>query len=249
MTRSAAVLLAALTPLLAEAARIDTLRGPSQIEDATIYGYLTCDGEISGEDCRRYNTGNCLYFSVGTQGTGNHRAVLRFPGWDGVVPDSSVLELFCELEDEGADRRIFLYPLTRRFVEGVEGFGAGGIPADSGVTWNHAWLAHGRGDSLSWTSPGGDFTAAVACTLIAADSGKYQRVAGFNRMLAYWDSTGSDPGVILIGENVFPANTAKKTFTSAEGAGDRAPRLLLYYPGAPVAAGRRRLQSTAAPAR
>ena len=133
-------------------ARVDTLKGTDAIEDCVIYGYQNCDGEITGEDCRRYNTGDLRTFSVGNTALNRHRALLRFPGWNESIGDSSTLLIYCRHEDDSHDRRLFLYPVTGHFYEGTEAAGLiGDYPdPDSGATWNHAWLDVGDADSSSW---------------------------------------------------------------------------------------------------
>ena len=171
----------------ATCAGVDTLRSVAAVDDATMYNYLDCTSEVSGENCRRYNTGAVPELRVGTQDIDDHRIVMRFPGWDRTMPDSAMLELTCTMSDDNEPRRIFVYPLTRRFFEGTES-GAGAYPEpDSGVTWNHAWLDVGDLDSLPWTTPGGDYSTTVACTAIVSSPGVY-RVRAFHRILSWWNS-------------------------------------------------------------
>lgn len=234
----------------AACASVDTLRGTAAIEDATIYGYPDCNPDVLGEDCRSYNTGGCLNLKIGSESVNDHRAVMRFIGWNGVLPDSSALELYCESESDSEDRHLFAYPLTRRFYEGSECFlGIGDRPIDSGVTWNHVWLDTSIPDSLRWSSPGGDVVTAVACTMLVTSSGSYYRFPHFNRILAYWDSTGGDCAIMLVNQNAFPANASAKTFTSTEGAPEHAPRLILYYGGDIVINSRRRIETIVGPGR
>lgn len=229
-------------------ARVDTLRGTANIADATLYGFPNCDPELQSEDCRRFNTGSVPRLRVGSSEIDDHRAVMRFPGLGSQMPDSAVLMLYCTDEADTENRRLFIYPLTRRFFEGAElRLAIGDYPSpDSGVTWNHAFLDTGDRDSLRWTTPGGDFTTAVACTLTVTGSGSYQRAAHFDRLIEWWDTTGHDPGIILINENAFPANTAIKYFGSTEDIATHAPILILYYPDGPGIWTRRRLQSLSA---
>ncbi len=218
---------------------VDTLRGLTAVEDATLYNFLACDPEIEGEDCRRYNTGGLSTIMVGKNELDDHRAVMRFPGWDRALPDSSVLELTCTAGDDTDNRRVFVYPLTRRFFEGDENVAY--PEPDSGVTWYHAWLDIGDSDSLSWTTPGGDYTAAVACTVLVSRPGVC-RVRPFNRILNWWRTNSADPGIVLINQNSFPANSARRSFGASEGTAELAPRLLLYYGDEPVEWNGRRLK-------
>lgn len=234
------LMMAALQVLLiasVAAAAVDTLRGTSAIEDGIIYSWANCNIDVTGEDCRRYNAGAITYIQIGAAEAGEERrALLRVPGFNGVLPDSSKLLLYCFGEVDAGDRKIFAYPVTRRFFEGTElAYNIGDYPnPDSGVTWNHAYLDVGAGDSSNWTSPGGDYTTAVACTMIVTDTGQYFAFNKFNRILNYWDTSGNDFGCILINQNAFPANTSMKTFRSTEGDTIRDPMVLLYYPDSVV---------------
>jgi hypothetical protein len=213
-------------------ARVDTLKGTADIEDCIIYSWENCNGEIVGEDCRRYNAGAVTNLQVGNSDVSRERrALIIFPGWDGTMPDSSKLLLYCKGEADTYDRRIFLYPVTKKFFEGTElSYNLGDYPdPDSGATWNHAWLDVGDRDSSNWATPGGDYTTAVACTTFVTGTKQYFAFDHFNRILNYWDTSGNRYGVILINENAFPANTSMKTFGTTEGDNTQWPLLLLYY--------------------
>jgi hypothetical protein len=213
-------------------AEVDTLRGQTNISDAMLFGYDDCVSEISGEDCRRFNSGGSVWFSCGTVGIGeDRRTAVAVPGWDGMVPDSARLEVYCFREGDAADRRILLYPLTTPFYEGTElDYGVGNYPEpDSGVTWYHAYLDVGDTDSLAWLSAGGDYSMAVACTAIVSDTDTWAGFDHFERILAWWDSTGTNYGCLLINENTFPTNTTQKSFYSSESATGLGPRVILYY--------------------
>jgi len=223
-------------------ARVDTIKGAANVEDALIYGYPTCDPEAYLEDCRRYNAGGVGRLSVGEDGIDECRGLISLPGWDGLMPDSSTLLLYCCEEADAADRRVFLYPLSRSFIVGTENVNdVGAYPvSDSGVTWNHAWLDIGDADSLLWDNPGGDFQLAPACTTVVTSSGAVCAFRGFNRVLQYWDTTAGPNAVILIGAQEFPVNTSRKTFVSTEGVAAYRPALLLYHTDSTVAGSRRR---------
>ncbi len=213
-------------------AAVDTLKGTAVIEDGTIYSWEDCNAEIVGEDCRRYNAGGTTHLQVGSSAAGrDRRALFRLPGWNGVVPDSSHLLLYCKAETDTLDRKIFLYPLTRQFIEGTElAYNIGDYPSpDSGVTWFHAWLDVGDGDSLNWSSAGGDYTTAVACTITVSGVDRYVSCTTFNRILTYWDTSGQAYGFILVNQNAFPANTSMKTFGSTEGSSSQVPMVVLYF--------------------
>jgi hypothetical protein len=212
-------------------AAVDTLRGTADIADAMLIGYTNCVGEISDEDCRRFNTGGASWLSSGTVGIGQEsRTVIALPGWNGIVPDSARLELYCFREGDTVDRRVMAYPLTTPFIEGTElDYGVGNYPdPDSGVTWYHAYLDVGDGDSLNWSTAGGDYTTVVACTAIVADTSGWVVFSHFERLLALWDSTGMAYGCILINENAFPVNSTQKSFYSSESATGLGPRVVLY---------------------
>lgn len=225
-------------------ARVDTLSDTSEVRDCVVYSYENCNSDVEGEDCRRYNGGGVTNMGVGSSGPSRSRRVLmQFPGWNGVMPDSSDVKVFCINENDSLDRRVFLYPLTSRFFEGSEAaYTVGDYPeTDSGATWLHSWLDVGDGDSALWSSPGGDYTTAVACTAVFATLQIYQTFSHFNRILNYWDTSGSSHGIVLINENAFPANMAAKVIKSSESSPEYAPLLVLYYPDTLMVTRRRRL--------
>ncbi|MEW5995227.1 MAG: hypothetical protein AB1744_12670, partial [Candidatus Zixiibacteriota bacterium] len=157
-------------------AGVDTLKGTIAIEDGVIYSWAGCNAEVTGEDCRRYNAGGITNLGVGMSAIAEERRTLmRFPGWDGLAPDSSKLLLYCKAETDNVDRKVLLYPLTKGTYEGTEAaYNIGDYPnPDSGATWNHAWLDDGDDDSLNWTTPGGDYNSNVACTMTVTDTGQY----------------------------------------------------------------------------
>ena len=211
---------------------VDTLKSSSEIEDVLIYNYEDCLSETQGEDCRRFNAGGTTNLSVGTTNLDKKRVFFQFPGWNDTLPDSSKLMLYCKGESDTLDRTLFCYPVTRQWYEGTEvAFNVGDYPdPDSGVTWNHAYLDDGDADSVNWTSPGGDYVTDVACTLVVTNTGQYFSVDNFNRILNYWDTSGTNYGCIIINQDVFPTKTSMKTFESSEGAGNQLPLLVLYYP-------------------
>lgn len=213
-------------------ATVDTLKGTQDIEDCVIYSWADCNTEVNDEDCRRYNSGSITNLQAGLSGVNAEcRSLLKLPGWDGAVPDSSKLLLYCKGETDGADRKFFLYPLTTQFLEGTELlYNTGDYPdPDSGATWNHIWLDVGDGDSSVWSSAGGDYTTAIACTVTVTDTGQYFAFDDFNRILNYWDTSGNTYGFILINENAFPGNTSMKTFSATEGSSSQWPQVILYY--------------------
>jgi len=224
------LMLCGLTAICARAG-VDTLKGTANIEDAVIYSWEDCDRETTGEDCRRYNAGNLTLLPIGNTAAGNERRVLfRLPGWDGVLPDSSKLLIYCTSESDGVDRKLFLYPLTVRIYEGSEvKYNLGDYPdPDSGVTWYHAYLDVGDGDSSTFTTPGGDYTTAVACTTTITGSNQYFGFDHFNRILNYWDTSGQDYGLIIINQNAFPANSSSKIIRATESSSSEHPLVLLY---------------------
>jgi len=225
---------------------VATLKGTLDVEDCIIYSWADCNSEIYDEDCRRYNAGSITNLQVGISGPGwERRALLKLPGWDEKMPDSSKLLLYLKGEADATDRRIFLYPVTTPFFEGSElSWNLGDYPdPDSGATWYHAWLDVGDSDSSNWSSSGGDYTTAVACTLWANDTGVYLSFDGFNSILNYWDTSGNAYGFILINENAFPANTSMKNFGTTEGDISKVPMVILYYPGEAISRRLRMIKS------
>ncbi len=223
-------------------ATIDTLKSTTEVEDARIYNYADCLTEVSGEDCRRYNSGSTFRIAIGSSNIDRRRGLFKFPGWNNVMPDSSKFMLYCVQESDTQNRTFFCYPLTRQWYEGSEdAYGVGDYPnPDSGVTWNHAFLDVGDSDSLSWITPGGDYLTSIVCTLVVSDTGQYSVMNNFNRILNYWDTSGVNYGCILINEDAFPSKTSLKTFVSSEGSSNHVPMLVLYYPSSDALAIRRR---------
>lgn len=228
-----ALMLCGLTSICVRAG-VDTLKSTADIEDAVIYSYENCDRESSGEDCRRFNAGGLTLLPIGNTSAGEERrALFRLPGWDGVMPDSSKFLLYCTSESDAVDRKLFLYPLTVRIYEGNEvQFNLGDYPdPDSGVTWYHAYLDVGDGDSSNFSTPGGDYTTAVACTTTITGSGQYFSFDHFNRILNYWDTSSQDYGLIVINQNAFPGNTSSKIIRATESSSSELPLVLLYTAG------------------
>lgn len=225
-------------------ARVDTLRDTSDIEDAVIYSWENCNSEFAGEDCRRYNSGGLTTMTIGCAAIGEERrAVLRMPGWNGDMPDSAKLLLYCMWEKDTHDRRLLAFPLTRSCFEGNElACAVGDYPEpDSGVTWLHAWLDVGDLDSLAWTVPGGDYSTEVVCTAMVTGTGQYCAFENFERILSYWRTNGTDYGLLLINENAFPGNTSAKGFGSTEGLITGRPQVILFFTDASKSPARRRL--------
>lgn len=220
-----------LLTLTTPRAAVDTLKGTSDMVDAVVYSWSDCNGEISGENCLRYNGGGVYNMGVGLLGSSQDRRVLvHVPGWDGSLPDSSEFKVYCYVQSGILQRRIFLYPLTSPFIVGNESaYGLGDYPdPDSGVTWLHRYLDAGDADSLSWDTPGGDFTTAVACTTTISGTGQYFSFRNFNRILEYWDTTGANFGFILVNENDYPYSLSAKILKSSEAGPGYYPLLILY---------------------
>lgn len=212
-------------------ARVDTLKDTSDVEDCLIYSFSNCDPEETGEDCQRFNGGRVINMGVGNGGCcDEQRVVFKLPGWNDIIPDSSELKVYCYIESHFLSRQLFAYPLTQETFEGSENsHNLGDYPdPDSGATWLHAYLDVGDGDSVSWTSPGGDYTTAVACTVNITGTGQYYTMKNFNRMLTYWDTSGANYGFILVNINDAPANNSKKVIKSSESGAGYYPLVLLY---------------------
>jgi len=210
---------------------VDTLKDTSEVVDCFIYSWESCNPEEFGEDCRRFNAGGIAGAPVGkTAGIQERRMLFALPGWNDTIPDSSELLVYCFFETDTVDRRIFLYPLTRQFYEGSEvDYNLGNYPdPDSGATWLHAYLDDGDADSVMWTTSGGDYTTAVACTTMVTNIGEYFSFRDFNRILTYWDTSGSAYGFILINENATPTFTSSKAIKSSESSTSTQPMVLLY---------------------
>ncbi len=244
--RFCSIVIGVVLPIYSTLADVDTLKGTSDIEDCIIYSWEDCNVEIADEDCRRYNSGLISNLSVGNSGVmWQRRSLIMLPGWNDTLPDSSKLLLYCKTEADANDRKIFLYPVTKQIFEGSEiAYNLGDYPdPDSGATWNHSWLDVGDGDSSNWSSPGGDYTTAVACTTTITGTGQYFSFDNFNRILAYWDTSGNDYGCILINEGAFPANTSMKTFGTTEGDSSKWPVVILYYSDVTVSRRARMIKS------
>jgi hypothetical protein len=212
-------------------ARVDTLKDTSDIEDCLLYSYVNCDPEVTGEDCQRFNGGRVLNMGVGNGVCCDElRVVFKLPGWNDTISDSSELKVYCYLQSNFLSRQLIAYPLTRETFEGSENtHNLGDYPdPDSGATWLHAYLDVGAGDSVSWTSAGGDYTTAVACSVNITGTGQYYTMRNFNRMLTYWDTSGANYGFMLVNSNGVPVNLSRKVIKSSESGAGYYPLLLLY---------------------
>ncbi len=223
------IIILVLFPFIISAG-VDTLKSTSDIEDCTIYSFEDCDSETSGEDCRRYNSGGMVQLRIGRTMANSHRSLVRIPGWDETIPDSSKFLFYCIYESDIVDRKFILYPITTDFYEGTESEALiGNYPdPDSGATWNHAYLDVGDSDSLNWTTAGGDYNTAIACTATVTGIDQYFAFDNFNRILNYWDTSGNDYGFMIINEDAFPVNVSLKVFRASEGSSSQNPMLLLY---------------------
>lgn len=212
-------------------ARVDTLKDTSDVEDCLIYSYSDCDPEVSGEDCQRFNGGRVINMGVGNTGCCNElRVVFKLPGWNDTIPDSSELKVYCYVQSGILMRWLIAYPLTKETFEGSENtHNLGDYPdPDSGATWLHAYLDVGDGDSVSWTSGGGDYNTAVACSVSVTGTGQYYTMKNFNRMLTYWDTSGANYGFMLVNDNQFPINSSRKVIKSSESGAGYYPLVLMY---------------------
>ena len=223
-------------------ARVDTLKDSTDVEDCLIYSYENCDAEETGENCRRFNGGGVLNMGVGNYGSTDEKRVLfKLPGWNDTIPDSSELKVYCYLQSSILPRYLIACPLTRETFEGTENLhNLGYYPdPDSGGTWLHAYLDVGDADSVNWSNPGGDYTTAVACSVNITGIGQYFTMKNFNRILNYWDTSGSNYGFILINANNVPASSSQKIIKSSESGSDYYPLVLLYTADSSVQSVRR----------
>ena len=222
-----------LIPTLAWA-DIDTLKDTSEVYDCRIYSWENCVGELGDEDCRRYNSGGLVYISVGNLGASQEtRALFMLPGWNDILPDSSEFQVYCYLEESTTDYTVVMYPVTTQWYEGEEAaYGMGDYPnPDSGATWYHAYLDVGDADSVSWNLSGGDFASGVACSTTITGTGSYFSFKNFNRILNYWDTSGTNYGFLLINYSAF--FNSGKLFRSSEYTTDPyQPLAILFYPDA-----------------
>jgi hypothetical protein len=212
-------------------ARVDTLKDTLDVEDCLIYSNSNCDPEETGEDCQRFNGGNVVNVGVGMYGSSAERRVLfMLPGWNDTIPDSSELMVYCYIQSSILSRYLIAYPLTQEIFEGSENrHNLGYYPdPDSGATWLHAYLDDGDADSVNWTTPGGDYTTAVACSVHITGTGQYFTMKNFNRILIYWDTSGTNYGFILVNDNNPPAANSQKVIKSSESGSGYWPLLLLY---------------------
>lgn len=215
----------------AVSARVDTLKDTSDFEDCVMYSQVSCNPEETGENCQRYNGGGTQNMGIGNSACCDEQRVLFWlPGWNDTIPDSSEMRVYCYVEVGSHSRWLIAYPLTRESFEGDEnGYGIGYYPEpDSGATWLHAYLDVGDGDSLNWTNPGGDYTTAVACSVLITGTGQYFTMKNFNRILNYWDTSGANYGFIMVNANDSPINLGKKVIKSSESGPGLYPLVLLY---------------------
>ena len=212
-------------------ARVDTLKDTSDVEDCLLYSYVNCDPEFYDENCQRYNGGRVINMGVGNYGCCDElRVVFKLPGWNDTIPDSSELKIYCYIQSGILSRQLIAYPLIRETFEGSENaHNLGDYPdPDSGATWLHAYLDVGDGDSVSWINAGGDYTTAVACSVNITGTGQYYTMKNFNRILSYWDTSGSNYGFILVNSNDILPNLSKKVIKSSESGPGYYPLVLLY---------------------
>lgn len=212
-------------------ARVDTLKDTSDFRDCILYQQISCNPEVTGENCQRFNGGRVINMGVGNIGCCDEsRIVYELPGWNDTIPDSSELKVYCYVESHINWRYLIAYPLTKQTFEGDENqHNIGDYPnPDSGATWLHAYLDVGDADSVSWTSAGGDYNTAVACSVLITGTGQYFTMRHFNRMLTYWDTSGANYGFILINANDFPENLSKKVIKSSESGVGYYPLVLMY---------------------
>jgi len=227
----ALLVLTAIGPIGAVGAGVDTLKDTADFDDCLIYSNSDCDPEETGEDCRRFNGGRVVNMGVGYYGSSAERRVLfKLPGWNDSVPDSSELKVYCYVQSSVLSRYLIAYPLTHETFEGTENrHNLGYYPdPDSGGTWLHAYLDVGDADSVLWSSPGGDYTTAVACSVQITGTGQYFTMRNFNRILDYWDTSGTNYGFILVNDNGEPAVNSQKVIKSSESGAGYYPLLLLY---------------------
>jgi hypothetical protein len=226
------LLILTITTKMSPCPASDTLKGTADIQDAQIYNWESCNPEVYGENCLRYNSGGIITFSIGNWSkTQGYRTLMWFPGWNDTLPDSAKLLLYCKYQSDNEGRNIFIYPVTKITFEGTEAdYGIGNYPdPDSGVTWNHAWLDIGVPCSLSWTNPGGDYTVAIADTISITGTDQYFQSINFKHILTYWDTSGQNYGVILINQDALPSETSAKVFGSSENISSQQPLLILWY--------------------
>jgi hypothetical protein len=158
------------------------------------------------------------------------RVAFKLPGWNDTIPDSSELKVYCYVQSSVLQRHLIAYPLIRETFEGSENkHNLGDYPdPDSGATWLHAYLDVGDGDSVIWTSAGGDYNTAVACSVNVTGTKQYYTMRNFNRMLTYWDTSGANYGFMLVNSNEVPFTLSRKVIKSSESGVGYYPLVLLY---------------------
>lgn len=209
------------------AVMVDTLSDTSEVYDAFLTAYTSCNPEVTGENCLRYNKGGTEFGWMGASGLNMEYMVMSLPGWDQTMPDSSELWLYCNYEPVTTDKSFACYPLTASFIEGTEAANYGDYPdPDSGVTYNHRYLDDGVPDSLSWSVAGGDYTTGVACTATVTGVGWFS-FPHFERILNYMDTSGTYYGWTIRPISTPVLNNGKRVRASETTYGTP-PMVILY---------------------
>ncbi|NQW26254.1 MAG: DNRLRE domain-containing protein, partial [Cryomorphaceae bacterium] len=202
----------------------------SAMADTTIYE----EGNLTN------GTGGKLFagHTVGTAGTGERRALLKFNLLSGNVPaganiDAAKVKLRMDKTPSfgSANANFGLHALTRDWGEGsVNADGQEGTGATA-TTGSATWISPALNIAPNWASPGGDFAGSPsASTFIATQLGFYEWTsAALAADVKSWlDTPAANLGWILVTDSTAPGTARRFHSREATVAGNR-PQLSIDY--------------------
>lgn len=200
----------------------DTVQG-EDIWDAMIFGEESCDGELEGEDCRKYNHGGKTWAAAGNWTYGKTRTLIRDASGKAIANlDSAHFGIYVHDVHDDNSRNLVIYAVSDSlspWIEGKEYAEQNAYPRDScGVTWIHTQLDSNDLGSCDeeWEEAGGTYRTAIACTIAVTSAGQWYWATDFIRLMnyidtaisyEYWDVAG---GYIIKVDNEETENTIKK---------------------------------------
>ena len=196
-------------------------------KDTTIY-----EGQVSGQPPDNFEDNSCgkgtNIFAGETDDEFARRALLKFDITQipaGSTINSVVLTAQVNRERDGAGRTMTLHPIDKDWGEGTVNCdnNAGGGQGDTANAGDATWL-NSKFQQIGWNTPGGDFGAASASTVVANGQNVLatwdSNVAGNEALVsdveAWLGTPASNNGWMMLGEESV-AKTARR-FYSGEGA-------------------------------
>ena len=175
------------------------------------------------------------YFFAGKVGISGgstvRRGVISFDVASSIPAGSTIASVSLKLhlsQEQGGDQNVSLHRLLADWGEGTSSLAGGrGAPATQGdATWLHRFF-----DTLSWTTPGGDFTTSASATRVVSGLG-FHTWGSTSGMVADVQSWLDDPatsfGWILKGNESQP-NTPKRFDSKENGTTANRPVLAVGY--------------------